>query len=158
IDNFAFTFGAGNVNPNFGNSLATTTLGRKYWDFGTKTWLPFPPTGLPPGWDPNARTVILVPGLTSSLDNEFGNRGCNDGQYAVDKIQRAGFYDQVAGLDYDWRQHLDVSGQDLANFPSQTGLKNVDFYAHSLGAAVAISAASKITDSTILIPHIISVA
>ncbi|MBI4305823.1 MAG: hypothetical protein HY678_05840 [Chloroflexi bacterium] len=60
----------------------------------------------------SSRTLVLVHGMLSSVENAFPNRACVDG------IVRRGGYDQVVGFNYDWTQGLEESGQQLAQFPS----------------------------------------
>ncbi|MBI4218555.1 MAG: hypothetical protein HY682_00320 [Chloroflexi bacterium] len=88
----------------------------------------------------STRTLVLVHGMMSSVENAFPNRACIDGI-----VQRGG-YDQVVGFNYDWTQGLEESGQQLAGFLDQlkqAGIQEVDIEAHSEGVPVTLSAYAK---------------
>jgi pimeloyl-ACP methyl ester carboxylesterase len=172
INDFGFIFTQGNTLGNANLNLRANIRVPlflppvlKYWDSQSSDWLPLPTAPrLPPGWDPNARTLTLVHGVLSSVEQAFGYKtcwlpcanGCDDGNYAVNKIAQAGEYSQVIGFDYDWTQPLSNSGSQLKALLTAYGLKNIDLEGHSEGGAVVVSAASQITDPTIQISNIVT--
>ena len=170
INDFGFIFTQGNTQGNTKPNLRANISvlqqpGLKYWDVTSNSLLPFPTSGLPSGWDPNAKTLSLVAGMNSSIEEAFGTQGtcllpcadgCDDGDYPVNKIAQAGNYPQIIGFDYDWTQPLLQSATALKVFISTSGLKNVDLEGHSEGGAVVVRAASLVTDPTIQISHIVT--
>jgi len=108
--------------PNLGARVWNGTS----WDPGTA------------GFDPTLKTLVLVHGMFSSVENAFGDAS------AVNAIKEKGGYQQVLGFDYDWTQGIDTSGNQLERFLYllyEDGLKSVDIEAHSEGVSVALSAA-----------------
>ena len=99
------------------------------------------------GLDPNKKTLVLVHGMLSSVEGAFGELCiCPDGKNALDKIMKAGGYEQVVGFDYNWTQSLGQSGKELAAFLNQlkvSGITSVDIEAHSEGVPVSLSAAAQ---------------
>jgi pimeloyl-ACP methyl ester carboxylesterase len=154
ISDFRFIFGLGNVNPN----VASVALPRqRYWNGSVWVDTPVPSillnTGTPPNFDP--KTLVLVHGVNSFVDQAFGD--CGAGSFdATSQIMRAGGYTQAIGLDYDWTQNLDLSGQQLAAFLRASGLKNFDLEGHSMGGAVVLSGAAYITEPAIQIDKIVT--
>ena len=148
ISAFRFVFTPGNLNPNLANVV---TPGGKFWD--GSSWHPFPTNGLPPGWNRNLKTLCLVHGVNSSIEDAFR---------CVNAIKMAGGYAQVVGFDYQWPQDLDTSGQQLAGFINSIswqrpgGLTKIDLEGHSEGGAVVVSAGSKITSPGLRIDNIVT--
>jgi len=112
--------------------------GSKIWD-GTQ-WI----DGLS-GFDPSKKTLVLVHGMASSVEEAFGDKNC------LTLIIRNGGYSQVVGFDYNWTQGLQKSGQDLAKFLKSLDATmppgaRVDIEAHSEGVPVALSATAQSAD------------
>lgn len=84
---------------------------------------------------PGKRTLVLVHGMGSSVEEAFG---CGPESVLP---PFATLYDQVIGFDYDWTQGLEQSGAQLAQFLNCLGLQNIDIEAHSEGVLVALAAA-----------------
>jgi pimeloyl-ACP methyl ester carboxylesterase len=134
--------GLANIAPE--KHCAAPTLGGKYWN-GSAFRNYSCSGGLPPGFNPNAKTLILVHGMASSVETAFGEV-CRIGSSAVNKITTAGNYSQALGFDYDWTQGVVANGQRLGQFLDclrQRGFTNIDVEAHSEGVPVALSAASQ---------------
>ena len=154
ISDFRFIFSQGNVNPN----LASVALPRpRYWNGSSWVDTPVPSimlyTGTPPSSDP--KTLVFVHGVNSFVDQAFGD--CGVGSFdATSQIMKAGGYTQAVGLDYDWTQNVDLSGQQLAAFLRATALKHFDLEGHSMGGAVVLSGASYITEQAIQIDKIVT--
>lgn len=92
------------------------------------------------GFDPSKKTLVLVHGMLSSVENAFGDKNC------VNLIMRKGGYEQVVGFNYDWTQGIEKSGQELADFLRSlraTGLTQVDIEAHSEGVPVSLAASAR---------------
>jgi pimeloyl-ACP methyl ester carboxylesterase len=154
ISDFRFIFGLGNVNPN----LPGIALPRpRYWNGSSWVDTPVPSillyTGTPPSSDP--KTLVFVHGVNSFVDQAFGD--CGAGSFdATSEILKAGGYTQAIGLDYDWTQNVDLSGQQLAAFLRATALKHFDLEGHSMGGAVVLSGASYISEPAIQIDKIVT--
>jgi hypothetical protein len=107
------------------------TPGAKIWN-GTQ-WVDGTPN-----FDPTKKTLVLVHGMNSQVEQAFGDPNC------VNQIMKLGGYEQVLGFDYDYTQGLQTSGQQLATFLNSlkaAGLTQVDIEAHSEGVPVSLSAA-----------------
>jgi pimeloyl-ACP methyl ester carboxylesterase len=144
ISEFEFTLTQGNTDPNLANEALPA--GGKYWNGAS--WAPYPGPGvIPPGFNPNAKTLFVLHGVDSSIEGAFG---------CINKIMAAGGYNQAIGLDYSWAQKVDDTGNEVAAFITGSGLKNFDFEGHSMGGAGVLSGASKITDPTIQIGKIVT--
>jgi len=94
------------------------------------------------GIDPRKKTLILVHGMLSSVENAYDAA-------TIKKLMAAGGYQQVVGFDYDWTDGIDVSGLKLAFFLHSlhaAGLASADMEAHSEGVAVTLSAACQDAD------------
>ncbi len=154
ISDFRFIFSQGNVNPN----LPGVALPRqRYWNGSSWVDTPVPSillyTGTPPSSDP--KTLVFVHGVNSFVDQAFGD--CGAGSFdATSQIMKAGGYTQAIGLDYNWTQNVDLSGQQLAAFLRATGLKHFDLEGHSMGGAVVLSGASYITEPALQIDKIVT--
>lgn len=87
--------------------------------------------------DPNGRTLVLVHGMASSVDNAWGASAA--------AIKAEGKYDQVVGFNYDWTQPINDSGDQLSAFLERlaiAGVTSVDIEAHSEGGPVSLSGAA----------------
>jgi pimeloyl-ACP methyl ester carboxylesterase len=154
VSDFRFIFSQGNVNPN----LPGVALPRqRYWNGSSWVDTPVPSillyTGAPPSSDP--KTLVFVHGVNSFVAQAFGV--CGAGSFdATTQIMKAGGYTQAIGLDYNWTQNVDLSGQQLAAFLRATGLKHFDLEGHSMGGAVVLSGASYITEPALQIDKIVT--
>jgi sugar lactone lactonase YvrE len=100
---------------------------------------------------PTGKTLVLVHGMLSSVENAFPG-GTAQG------IKAAGGYDSVVGFDYNWLQGIDTSGADLAAFLSQqqgacTAITELDIEAHSEGVPVSLYS---IAHTNVNIKHFVS--
>ena len=106
-----------------------------------------------PGLDPTQRTLILVHGMTSSVEGAFGTTIAN-----LVASKQSKWPDSMAkfwGLTIIGRKGLDSSGQQLGTFLdclASKGFNNVDIEAHSEGVPVALAAAGH---STLSLNHMV---
>lgn len=122
----------------YARALKTATMagGGRYWVDATGAWSAAPiPT------DPQARTLVAVHGIFSSVESAFS---CAHA-YTTAASSQPGAYDQIVGFDYDYTQPPSVEGPLLAQFINQLGLTNYDIEAHSYGTLVALGALSNLT-------------
>jgi sugar lactone lactonase YvrE/pimeloyl-ACP methyl ester carboxylesterase len=87
---------------------------------------------------PSGKTLVLVHGMLSSVENAFPGE-------TAQSIQVFGAYNSVVGFDYNWLQGIDTSGANLAAFLTQklgacTGITELDIEAHSEGVPVSMYA------------------
>lgn len=89
--------------------------------------------------DPNAKTVVLVHGIFSSVESAFPAGKCASG------VQSQGGYQQVLGFDYNWTQPPYTEAPLLAAFINSLPVSSVDLEAHSYGTVVTTAALPLIT-------------
>ena len=112
--NLQFAFVAANARA----TQAAIPNGANYFDPQTQSYVPFPQSGLPQGWDANARTLVLVPDVVRTVESAFPAS-------TVQQIASQGGYinsanvPQVIGFDYDWLQGRSTSGAALSAFLNQ---------------------------------------
>jgi hypothetical protein len=129
-----------NINPNA--IVPPPLFGGMIWNPSKGIWQAFPQ-----GFDPSKKTLVLVHGVNSSVEEAFG--GC------VNNIMAAGGYQQVVGFNYDWTQRPSVAGPLLAEFLNtlqSDGLTEVDIEAHSFGTITTLAA---ISQTSLNIPHMV---
>jgi hypothetical protein len=92
---------------------------------------------------PTGNVLVLVHGMDSTVENAFpaaASSSCG----GVAAIQAAGNYSSVVGFDYDWTQHINSSGSNLAGYLDFLGscasVTSIDIEAHSEGVPVSGSA------------------
>lgn len=122
------------------------------------------------GWDsfsscskvaPGTRILVLVHGMSSSIEDAYGNDGNNvtiggKGDLCVNQINNQGpggspLYGQVVGFDYDWTTDINSgSGAALASFLDKLGAcgYTIDVEAHSEGGPVAASGIMQVDSTT----------
>ncbi len=111
-------------------SVAIQTGGR-YWNDSTRQW-----GSVPSAVDPNARTLVVVHGIFSSVESSYP---CAHDYMTTDSSQ-PGAYQQVVGFDYDYTEPPSVNGPKLAAFINGLHLADYDIEAHSYGTLVALGA------------------
>lgn len=120
------------VTPNMrgAESIAIQTGGR-YWNDSTRQW-----SATPAALDPNARTLVVVHGIFSSVESSYS---CAH-DYMTTASSQPGAYQQVVGFDYDYTEPPSVNAPKLAAFINGLQLANYDIEAHSYGTLVALGA------------------
>jgi hypothetical protein len=144
---FAFT------DPNAAAATAATAVsyGAKYFDSGTGAFEPFPTTGLPDGWNADARTIVLVHGFAGTVESTFTASSVaqivSQGGYT-----NSGGVAQVIGFDYDFLEDPQTAGGAVAAFlnslktlpdPAGNTIRDVDIEGAGTGAVVALAAAGQ---------------
>jgi hypothetical protein len=115
--------------------------GATMWSPSASSWI----DGTP-GFDCSKRTLVVVHGMMSQVQEAFPKK-------TVEDIMAAGEYQQVVGFNYNWTQGITNSGSQLAAFLGS--LKSacpdiqVDIEAHSEGVPVALSAVCQTTNMPI---------
>ena len=93
---------------------------------------------------PTGKTLVVVHGMLSSVGSAFSTGTVGSPQSEViQPILAAGGYESVLGFDYDWTQHINTSGSQLASFLNtiaQCPGVSIDIEAHSEGVPVSMSA------------------
>jgi len=113
--------------------------------FGPRIWNGSIWLDYPQGFDCNRKTLVLIHGILSTVENAFGFGIEN----CVNEIMSRGGYQQVIGFNYDFAgKRIDENGQLFADFlnslQEQCGpTAQVDILAHSLGTLNALYAASR---------------
>lgn len=118
------------------HAMTAIQTGGRYWDDAAGAWTP---NAQP--LDPNARTLVMVHGLFSSVESAFG---CAH-DYTTAASAQPGAYAQIVGFDYDYTQPPSVEGPLLARFINGLGLTNYDIEAHSYGTLVTLGALPDVT-------------
>jgi hypothetical protein len=89
----------------------------------------------------SGKVIMLVHGMNSQLSTAFP-------PLIAQLIKQEGQYDQVYGFDYDWLQHINGSGTELAAFLDAIAATchpgSIDVEAHSEGVAVTMSALTQV--------------
>jgi hypothetical protein len=115
--------------------------GAAMWSPSASSWI----DGTP-GFDCSKRTLVVVHGMTSQVQEAFPKD-------TVEQIMAAGEYQQVVGFNYNWTQGITNSGSQLAAFLGSLKAAcpdiQVDIEAHSEGVPVALSAACQTTNMPI---------
>ena len=93
---------------------------------------------------PTGKTLVVVHGMNSYVQAAFPTDATPDG-LTIQQILTAGSYKSVLGFNYDWTQHIETSGEQLAQFlnlvaANCTALTSIDIEAHSEGVPVSMSA------------------
>ena len=87
------------------------------------------------------KTLVVVHGMNSYVQAAFPTDATD---LTIQQILAAGNYQSVLGFNYDWTQHIDVSGGQLAQFlnlvAACTAVTSIDIEAHSEGVPVSMSA------------------
>jgi hypothetical protein len=128
----------------------SVTTGGKTWNPTSGTWGDFSAGTCP---TPPARTLVLVHGMGSSVEEAFGPNNVSvngTSDYCVNQIVKAAgtdaagnaLYGQVAGFDYNWTTDIaSGSGAAFANFLNTLAANcpnnPIDIEAHSEGGPVA---------------------
>ncbi|MCA9126086.1 MAG: hypothetical protein KDB22_03335 [Planctomycetales bacterium] len=110
-------------------------VGARIWD-GT-SWQPFDSASI----SSDKKTLVLTHGVFSSVETAYST---------VNAIRDAGGYEQVVGFNYPWRQDIDQSGQQFAQFLDELariGVRQADLEAHSQGVPVSIAAMARTSES-----------
>ena len=120
------------VTPNArGAQSITIQTGGRYWNDSTRQW-----SAVPTSVDPNARTLVVVHGIFSSVESSYP---CAH-DYMTTASSQPGAYQQVVGFDYDYTEPPSVNGPRLAAFINGLQLSDYDIEAHSYGTLVALGA------------------
>ncbi len=94
--------------------------------------------------DPNKKTVVLIHGIFSSVEESFPSPSPKAKQTACpDRIANAGGFKQVLGFDYKWNEPPYYGGDRFADFLKEigdAGVSSVTIEAHSYGSVVALAA------------------
>ena len=109
----------------------TIQTGGRYWNDAQGQW-----TSTPIALDPNARTLVVVHGIFSTVESSYT---CAHA-YTTAATTQPGAYTQIVGFDYDYTQPPSVNGPLLAAFINQLQLANYDIEAHSYGTLTALGA------------------
>ena len=132
--------GAKNIGVSLANvrplvaGVPIPSAGARSWNVSQSKWV----EGTS-GFDPSKKTLVLVHGMNSTVEDAYRKPGC------VDLIMQKGGYKQVLGFNYNWTQGINESGRQLASFLDSlksAGLITVDIEAHSEGVPVSLFAAT----------------
>ena len=107
----------------------TIQTGGRYWNDATGQW-----SASPVPLDPNARTLVVVHGIFSSVESSYA---CAH-DYMTSASSQPGAYRQIVGFDYDYTEPPSVNAPKLAAFINALHLANYDIEAHSYGTLVAL--------------------
>ena len=90
---------------------------------------------------PTGKTLIVVHGMNSYVQAAFPT---DSPDMTIQQILTAGGYQAALGFNYDWTQHIDSSGSQLAQFlnlvATCTAVTSIDIEAHSEGVPVSMAA------------------
>ncbi len=93
---------------------------------------------------PNEKTVVLIHGIFSSVEESFPSPSPRAKQSACpDRIAKAGGFKQVLGFDYKWNEPPYYGGDRFADFLKEigdAGVSSVTIEAHSYGSVVTLAA------------------
>ena len=90
---------------------------------------------------PTGKTLVVVHGMNSYVQAAFPT---DSADLTIQQILTAGGYQAALGFNYDWTQHIDSSGGQLAQFLNRvaacTAVTSIDIEAHSEGVPVSMAA------------------
>jgi uncharacterized repeat protein (TIGR03803 family) len=90
---------------------------------------------------PTGKTLVVVHGMNSYVQAAFPTDATN---LTIQQILAAGDYQAALGFNYNWLQHIETSGTQLAQFLNLvadcTAVTSIDIEAHSEGVPVSMSA------------------
>ena len=122
-----------NASPINARTAQSVTIqsGGRYWNDTSRSW-----SSTPSALDPNARTLVVVHGIFSSVESSYA---CAH-DYTTNASSQPGAYTQIVGFDYDYTEPPSVNGPKLATFINALNLTNYDIEAHSYGTLTALGA------------------